>query len=88
MRIRRSSTSRSIGARSDFSLNGVDADDEDGDAQSTTASVFPDDPDRARQRSEADSHMHQYISDQLERYRIDQTSNEYEQDLETDAKLG
>ncbi|CAH0001606.1 unnamed protein product [Clonostachys byssicola] len=88
MRIRRSSTSRSIGARSDFSLNGVDVDDDDGDAHSTTASVFPDDPERARQRSEADSHMHQYISDQLERYRIDQTSNEYEQDLETDAKLG
>lgn len=83
-RIRRSSTARSIGARSDYdaSLNGG----EDDDANSTTASVFPDDPERTRQRTEADSHMHQYISEQLNRYKVDKSTAEPdESELETKA---
>ncbi|EHK46282.1 hypothetical protein TRIATDRAFT_317291 [Trichoderma atroviride IMI 206040] len=62
--LRRSSTARSIGARSDFesSINGDD------DARSVTNSVYHDDPERIKEKQEADSHMHRYISDQLRRY--------------------
>jgi len=58
-------------ARSDFegSANG-DGDDE---TSSVGRSVFLDDggPERAKERAEADEHMHRYISDQLERYKED-----------------
>ncbi|PON21296.1 hypothetical protein TGAM01_v209887 [Trichoderma gamsii] len=62
--LRRSSTARSITARSDFesSVNGDD------DARSVTNSVYHDDPERVKEKQEADSHMHRYISDQLRRY--------------------
>ncbi|KAM0474855.1 hypothetical protein ACHAPX_007376 [Trichoderma viride] len=62
--LRRSSTARSITARSDFesSVNGDD------DARSVTNSVYHDDPERIKEKQEADSHMHRYISDQLHRY--------------------
>lgn len=77
-RLRRSSTGRSIGARSDFdgSVNGYDD-----DAQSTANSVFTEDPDRTKDRDEADIHMHQYISDQLNRFRVEgqgDDTDEYE----------
>jgi hypothetical protein len=70
-KLRRSSTARSIGARSDFegSMNGDD------DVRSTTNSVFYEDPERASARAEADSHMHQYISDKLSKYRGDDNNN-------------
>lgn len=68
-RLRRSSTARSIGARSDF-----DADHDD-DARSTTASIFPDDPERAKEKEEANDHMTRYVSDQLERYKSGQHSS-------------
>lgn len=58
--MRRSSTARSIGARSDF-------DSDEGDARSTAGSVFPDNPDRAKEKDEADAHMNKYVSDQLSR---------------------
>lgn len=82
--VRRYSTARSIGARSDFenSTNGVD----DDDARSMAASVFSEDPERTRQKTEADVHMHQYISEQLTRYKVDKTTGQYdEEDLETKA---
>ena len=72
-RIRRSSTARSIGARSDFdaSVNGYDD-----DARSTTDSIYPpDDPERAKEKEEADSHMHRYISDQLNRFKDDKSTH-------------
>lgn len=78
-RMRRSSTARSIGARSDF-------DETNGD-DSLSNSATLDDPEKLRQRmrekSEADAHMHRYISDQLERFKEDKehpggTDNEYE----------
>jgi hypothetical protein len=70
-RIRRSSTGRSIGARSDYdgSVNG-----NDDDARSTTTSIFPEGPERAKEKEEADNHMHQYVSDQLERFRSGQSA--------------
>lgn len=60
MHMRRSSTARSIGARSDFdaSVNGDEFE---------SRSVMPDDPEREAERKEADAHLHQYISDQLQR---------------------
>lgn len=83
-RMRRSSTARSIGARSDFDseMNGQDGHDD-----SLGNSVTLEDPDRLRERlrekSEADAHMHRYISDQLERFKEDKEyvnggDNEYE----------
>lgn len=74
--IRRSSTARSIGARSDF----VD----DDDARSTTASIYPDDAEKAREKEEDDSHMHQYIADQLNRYKTENPP-EHDDDLEAKA---
>jgi hypothetical protein len=75
-RIRRSSTARSIGARSDF----------DDDTRSVTNSIYHDDPDRARERTEADAHMHSYVSEQLERYKDDKKDGNYEHDDEFETK--
>ncbi|KAI6778782.1 uncharacterized protein J7T54_007435 [Emericellopsis cladophorae] len=83
--IRRSSTARSIGARSDFD----DSVNDDEDVRSTTASIFPsDDPERVREKEEADSHMHRYVSDQLNHYMERGNSKGYDltgDDLETKA---
>jgi hypothetical protein len=77
-RLRRSSTARSLAARSDFSgdTNG-DEDDEDDDAytprrSSVGNSIILNDPIRAREKADADAHMHNYISEQLERVRSQQ----------------
>lgn len=74
-RLRRSSTARSIGARSDF----------DDDSHSAN-SVRLEDPERARERSIADSHMHNYISDQLSRYKDEDMASNYEHDDEYEPK--
>ncbi|OAA52700.1 cytoplasm protein [Beauveria brongniartii RCEF 3172] len=72
-RIRRSSTARSIGARSDFVI-----DDANDDARSDGASVSDGivlthgaaaTAAADRDKTEADAHMHAYISDQLSRYK-------------------
>jgi hypothetical protein len=81
-RVRRSSTYRSIGARSDFDTNGED------DARSTANSVFHhDDPERAKEKAEADEHMHNYIADQLSRYKSENFRNgpDHEEEFETKA---
>ncbi|KAI0402125.1 Six-hairpin glycosidase [Xylaria palmicola] len=72
--MRRSSTARSIDARSDFdaSVNGENIE---------ARSVMPDDPEREAQRKEADAHLHQYISDQLQRV-IDDDDEHQEFDRE------
>lgn len=71
-RVRRSSTARSIGARSDFdnSVNGGD-DDEDEDARSMAGSAIFNGNGRPAEKKEADTHMHRYISDQLSRYKTE-----------------
>jgi hypothetical protein len=95
-RMRRSSTSRSLAARSDYSatttttttdVNG-DGDDTQGGydggissgggggaarrgSVNAAAGLLYDDPERARARAEADAHLHAYISQQLERVRLD-----------------
>lgn len=63
-RIRRSSTARSIGARSDFVL--------DDDVRSDGGR-----PSISEERAEADSHMHSYISDQLNRYKDEMLSDRF-----------
>jgi hypothetical protein len=72
-RIRRSSTARSLAVRSDFS-NGTD-EDEDDDAYATPrrgsqgSVLMMADPLRMKEKADADTHMHHYISEQLERVR-------------------
>lgn len=70
-RMRRSSTARSIGARSDFD---VDLDDEDEDARSVADEPVSSEQkaEREAELKEANNHMHQYISDQLERVKSKQ----------------
>jgi hypothetical protein len=78
--LRRSSTSRSLAARSDYSVNG-NGDEEDGDGadppggySARRGSVNPatlSDPARVKERAEADAHLHSYISQQLERVKLE-----------------
>lgn len=71
-RLRRSSTARSMAARSDFGADGDDGDDEDDGAARTrrgSSSVILGDPERMRRKAEADAHMHNYVAEQLERVR-------------------
>lgn len=81
--IRRSSTARSIGLRSDFDtdVNGTEAN------ASLGNSFHADDPERERERHEADEHMHQYISDQLARYKDDKGADTFFRQDEYEAQL-
>lgn len=79
--IRRSSTARSIGVRSDFeSANGDD------DDRSIGNSVMPESPERQRERQEANIHMANYVSEQLERVKshesFDNNRDEFEASLD------
>lgn len=126
-RIRRSSTARSLGARSDFFFgtdgesetndgelghdynengqngqngqnsqngqNGDDAANGDDDPRmrmsrraSRSGSMFFHNPERVRERAEADQHLHKYIADQLQRYKSSQSLNNYEQGDEFEAQ--
>ncbi len=80
-RIRRSSTARSIGARSDFeaSVNGGDeyGDDDDDDARSDGTAGAANGRPKDKEKSEADEHMHRYVSDQLNRYKDDIRSDRF-----------
>ena len=63
-RVRRSSTNRSIGNRSDFNISTND----DEDARSANGSVYTN-GEGERRRSEANQHVANYVTDQLERIR-------------------
>ena len=82
--LRRSSTARSIGARSDFE-SPINGDLED-DARSLGNSVATDNPDRERERNEANVHVANYVSVQLERVRS-RDSTVFENDDEYEAQL-
>jgi len=87
-RLRRSSTSRSIAARSDFDLPSLkDEDDEDHPHINGLGinAVMMGDPQRERERQEADSHLHTYISQQLERVRLQQVADDYARGEEYEA---
>jgi hypothetical protein len=64
--LRRSSTTRSMGARSDFDTS-VNGDEDDG--RSIGNSVAAENPERERERHEANAHVANYVSEQLERVR-------------------
>lgn len=83
-RVRRSSTARSIGARSDFdvSLNGDDDDDDDG--RSVSDSMYPQ-GDRSAEREEADSHLQRYITEKLNSYRNENEHENSHDEYETKA---
>lgn len=85
-RLRRSSTSRSIGMRSDYE---VEANGEHGDARrgSISSSALFNDPARAREQAEADAHMHNYITEQLERVRSEQSVGSYQGGEEFEAQV-
>lgn len=83
--IRRSSTTRSMGARSDFdtSING----DHD-EAGSVGNSVTTDNAEKERERNEANAHIAHYVSEQLEKVRshdstsYDDNADEFEAQLD------
>ena len=79
-RIRRSSTTRSIGNRSSFneSLNG----DGDRAGAASSHSAVADDEEQDKRRKEADLHVANYVSDQLERIRSNESAAVYEDEFE------
>lgn len=99
-RLRRSSTSRSIGARSDFMIGADEHEEEEDDEETEAAAMTPrtprghsrrssmylQDPERMRQRSEADLHLHHYISEQLERIKRERIANGYGDGGEIEAQ--
>ena len=76
--MRRSSTARSIGARSDFDTS------VNGDAPVSVGPSF--DAERERERQEADVHTANYVSEQLERVRSN-VSADFETGDEFEAQL-
>lgn len=85
-RIRRSSTARSIGARSDFDeseANGYE--DNEYHSNGGGSVVGTQDPEVIRQKEEADEHMRNYITEQLERVKSEQGADAYEQGDEFEA---
>ena len=76
-RLRRSSTTRSLVARSDFDTNDLNGYEEEADGSfpvrrgSVAASMFHD-PERLKERKEAGEHLHAYISQQLEKVKLEQ----------------
>ena len=76
--MRRSSTARSIGARSDFDIEEV---------RSIGNSVETDNPEREIERREADIHTANYVSEQLERVRSHQSADFEENGDEYEAQL-
>lgn len=83
--MRRSSTSRSMGARSDFdtSVNG----DDDEAARSIGNSAAADNMERELERNAADAHVALYVSEQLERVRSHQSVDGLENGDEFEAQL-
>ena len=80
-RVRRSSTSRSIGNRSSFNVS-TNGDD---DAHSADGFAHTNGDERERRRSEANQHIAKYVTDQLERIRSNESvfdEDEFEAQLE------
>ena len=75
-RIRRSSTSRSIGNRSSFNNS------TNGDVHAEADFDHNADPEQARLRMEANQHVANYINDQLERVRSNESVAVYEDEFE------
>lgn len=82
--LRRTSTARSIGARSDFG----DQDHDEDEQRDREGSVGPMDEQRLKEREEADRHVANYITEQLHRVRShdstwqDNVGDEFEAQLD------
>ncbi len=79
-RLRRSSTSRSLAARSDYSVDVNGSYDGGGESGGATpgrrgsvhrGGLTMSDLQRTKARAEADRHLHEYITQQLERVRLE-----------------
>jgi hypothetical protein len=87
--LRRASTTRSIGARSDFDTS-VNGDEDSHDLErirSRQGSVITETPERMREREEADVAQAQYVSEQLQRVRSHQSADDYVNGDEFEAQL-
>lgn len=82
-RFRRSSTARSIGARSDFDAGEANGYDDENEGGSVT---HEDNPDRQREKAEAEEHMRDYITQQLERVKTEQGDEGYSKGDEFEAQ--
>ncbi len=84
--MRRSSTARSIGGRSDFeAIENGDEDEGRRRRLSRAVSVYSNDPDRIQERAEADEHLRYYISEQLERVKHERLTDGAENGDEIEA---
>ncbi|KAH0365420.1 Six-hairpin glycosidase, partial [Aureobasidium melanogenum] len=93
--LRRSSTSRSIGARSDYWRSAPPSDDGDHDAEAEEGddtksngrawTIYKDDGNaeaRNKERESADDHVHRYVQDQLKRLMTPDGPEQYEDEIE------
>lgn len=86
-KIRRSSTTRSIGNRSSFngSANGDLFDEGEDELQSAVGSVRKESKEKERRKSEANEHVAKYVTEQLERIQSNESvfdEDEFEAQLE------
>ena len=86
-RIRRSSTTRSIAHRSDFDNSEYHDDEDESEPPTRRASraASISDPDRLRQKAEADKHLQTYINEQLQIVRDQDNEERYEEIEEFEA---
>jgi len=86
-RMRRSSTTRSIGLRSDFGATDPEDDEDEFKTPTRRASraASISDPDRLREKAEADKHMQTYINEQLQIVRDQDNEERYEEVEEFEA---
>jgi hypothetical protein len=68
-KMRRSSSARSISARSDFEAS-ANGDTEESTSMSNSG-LLDEEPEASKERQEADQHMNRYVSTQLEKFRSD-----------------
>ena len=89
--LRRSSTSRSIGARSDYWKSAPPSDDgdhethdDDDDTKSNGRAwtIYKEDGNTNKEKESADEHVHKYVQDQLKRLMTPNGPEQYEDEIE------
>ncbi|KAG9583757.1 N-carbamoyl-L-amino acid hydrolase, partial [Aureobasidium melanogenum] len=99
--LRRSSTSRSIGARSDYWRSAPPSDDGDHEAEAEEGddtrsngrawTIYKDDGNaeaRNKERESADDHVHRYVQDQLKRLMTPDGPEQYEDEIDAPTETG
>ncbi|KAK5129828.1 hypothetical protein LTR04_005022, partial [Oleoguttula sp. CCFEE 6159] len=81
--LRRSSTSRSIGMRSDWNDEEDDDIDSHSDSRSTARanSIYLDE-ETLKKKAEMDEHVAHYVADQLERMKSNDSASQYQDEIE------